>query len=83
MRTKISGALRNEPLAGIGDLDLEEFANHIDPFATWWIRIKLDASSQETRMQTIQFNYDSLRLRGVTAKWGELKKQYTAYADEV
>ena len=80
-KTQDFGALRNELRAGIGDL--EEFATNIDNFATWWNWMKMEASSQETRTQTIQFNYSSLRLSSVLRKWGELKKQYAAYADEV
>jgi hypothetical protein len=80
-RTESFGTLRNELRNGIKDLVI--FANNIDHFATWWTWMKMEASTQKTRAQAIQINYDSLREEAVIRKWGTLKEQYVAYTKEV
>jgi len=72
--------LNNGRQDGIGDL--EEFANNMHTFATWWNWMKLEADSQDNRTQLIQVNYNPLRQEIVIRKWRELRKQYVAHADE-
>jgi hypothetical protein len=81
LKKKRLGVLRNELRDGIRDL--EEFAQHIGAFATWWNWMVLETIFQDNSTQKIQFNYDSLRLTPVISKWEALKKQFADYTDQV
>ncbi|KAF8149924.1 hypothetical protein B0H34DRAFT_731754 [Crassisporium funariophilum] len=62
---------------------LERFFDHVSQYVSWWNRMEMLHGSQESSIETLQFDYNTLRDDVTTNRWKGLRDDYVHYTSKI